>query len=43
MGGALLVGSGASLLGTAVGGLGAVAANAQPFITLLNAPPAAKK
>ncbi|SEL00772.1 hypothetical protein [Rhodococcus maanshanensis] len=43
IGGALLVGAGASLAGTAIGGLGAVAANAQPFITLLNAPPAAKK
>ncbi|MFC4604587.1 hypothetical protein [Rhodococcus kronopolitis] len=43
IGGALLLGSGASLVGTAVGGLGAMAANANPFITLLNAPPAAKK
>ncbi|MFC7449889.1 hypothetical protein [Rhodococcus daqingensis] len=43
VGGALLVGAGASLAGTAIGGLGAVAANAQPFITLLNAPPAPKK
>ena len=43
VGGALLLGSGASLAGTALGGLGAVAANAQPFITALNAPPAAKK
>lgn len=41
--GALLLGSGASLAGTAIGGLGAVAANAQPFINALNAPPAAKK
>ena len=43
IGGALLVGAGASLAGTAVGGLGAMAANTQPFITLLNQPPAAKK
>ncbi|WP_237720434.1 MULTISPECIES: hypothetical protein [Rhodococcus] len=40
--GALLVGAGASLAGTAIGGLGAMAANAQPFTTLLNQPPAAK-
>ncbi|QHE69835.1 hypothetical protein [Rhodococcus sp. WAY2] len=43
IGGALLVGAGASLAGTAIGGLGAMAANANPFITLLNAPPAPKK
>lgn len=43
IGGAILLGSGASLAGTAVGGLGGAAANAQQFITLLNAPPAAKK
>jgi hypothetical protein len=43
IGGALLVGAGASLAGTAIGGLGAMAANADPFITLLNAPPAPKK
>ncbi|NDV10176.1 hypothetical protein GXW84_38105 [Rhodococcus sp. IEGM 248] len=43
IGGALLVGAGASLAGTAIGGLGAMAANAQPFMTLLNQPPAAKK
>jgi opacity protein-like surface antigen len=42
IGGALLLGSTASLAGTAVGGLGAIAANAQQFITLLNAPPAKK-
>ncbi|WP_345347415.1 hypothetical protein [Rhodococcus olei] len=38
IGGALLLGSGASLAGTAIGGLGALAANAQPFMTALNAP-----
>lgn len=43
IGGALLVGAGASLAGTAIGGLGALGANAQPFMTLLNQPPAAKK
>lgn len=43
IGGALLVGAGASLAGTAIGGLGAMAANADPFITLLNAPPTPKK
>ncbi|MFC4604173.1 hypothetical protein [Rhodococcus kronopolitis] len=43
IGGALLLGAGASLAGTAIGGLGSGAANAQQFITLLNAPPAAKK
>lgn len=43
IGGALLVGAGASLAGTAIGGLGGAAANAQQFITVLNAPPAAKK
>nr|WP_271212946.1 hypothetical protein [Rhodococcus wratislaviensis]GLK39773.1 hypothetical protein GCM10017611_66440 [Rhodococcus wratislaviensis] len=43
IGGALLVGAGASLAGTAIGGLGAMAANAQPFTALLNQPPAAKK
>ncbi|MFC9787292.1 hypothetical protein [Rhodococcus sp. NPDC127528] len=42
IGGALLLGSGASLAGTAIGGLGGAAANAQQFITLLNAPPAKK-
>lgn len=42
VGGALLLGSTASLAGTAIGGLGALAANAGPFITLLNAPPAKK-
>lgn len=43
IGGALLVGAGAPLAGTAIGGLGAMAANADPFITLLNAPPVPKK
>lgn len=42
VGGALLLGSTASLAGTAIGGLGALAANAGPFITLLNSPPAKK-
>lgn len=42
IGGALLLGSTASLAGTAIGGLGAIAANAGPFIALLNAPPAKK-
>ncbi|MBY6436367.1 MULTISPECIES: hypothetical protein [Rhodococcoides] len=43
IGGAVLLGSGASLAGTAIGGLGAVAGNAQQFVTLLQAPPAPKK
>ncbi|OZE37350.1 MULTISPECIES: hypothetical protein [unclassified Rhodococcus (in: high G+C Gram-positive bacteria)] len=43
VGGALLLGSGASLAGTAIGGLGAIAGNAGQFIQLLNAPPAVKK
>ena len=42
VGGALLLGSGASLAGTAIGGLGAVAANVGPFIQLLNQPPKKK-
>ncbi|MDL9935972.1 hypothetical protein QSJ18_04365 [Gordonia sp. ABSL1-1] len=42
VGGALLLGSGASLAGTAIGGLGAVAANIGPFIQLLNQPPKKK-
>ena len=42
IGGAILLGSGASLAGTAIGGLGSVIANIQPFIQLLNAPPKAK-
>ncbi|WP_072805338.1 hypothetical protein [Rhodococcoides yunnanense] len=42
IGGALLLGSTASLAGTAIGGLSALASNAGPFITLLNAPPAKK-
>ncbi|MDJ0393865.1 hypothetical protein QMK17_11035 [Rhodococcus sp. G-MC3] len=43
VGGALLLGSTASLAGTTIGGLSAVASNAAPFIQLLNAPPAVKK
>ncbi|MDI9894879.1 hypothetical protein QM797_09090 [Rhodococcus sp. IEGM 1381] len=43
IGGALLLGSTASLAGTAVGGLSAIASNAAPFVQLLNAPPAVKK
>ncbi|WP_338889873.1 hypothetical protein [Rhodococcus sovatensis] len=42
IGGALLLGSTASLAGTAIGGLSAIAGNAGPFITLLNAPPVKK-
>lgn len=42
IGGAILLGAGASLAGTAIGGLGSVIANAQPFITLLDAPPVKK-
>ncbi|WP_020106372.1 hypothetical protein [Nocardia sp. 348MFTsu5.1] len=42
IGGAILLGSTFSLAGTAIGGLGAVAANVGPFIQLLNAPPKAK-
>ncbi|GAA3706361.1 hypothetical protein [Gordonia hankookensis] len=38
IGGALLLGSGASLAGTAIGGLGSIAANVGPFIQLLNQP-----
>lgn len=41
--GAVALGAIGSLTGTAIGGLGAVASNAGPFISLLNAPPAAKK
>ncbi|MBY4127863.1 hypothetical protein HQO83_05610 [Rhodococcus fascians] len=43
IGGAVLLGSGASLAGTAIGGLTALASNVAPFIQLLNAPPAVKK
>ncbi|MGV9713638.1 hypothetical protein ACWDTI_23585 [Gordonia sp. NPDC003424] len=43
VGGALLLGSGASLAGTAIAGLGAVAANIGPFVQLLNAPPKKSK
>lgn len=39
VGGAVLVGTTSSLTGTAIGGLGAVAANTPQFIELLNAPP----
>lgn len=42
IGGAILLGSAASLGGTAIGGLGSAIANAQPFIQLLNAPPKKK-
>ncbi|MDG3012726.1 hypothetical protein G4X40_21540 [Rhodococcus sp. D2-41] len=42
VGGALLVGTTASLAGTAVGGIGSALANAPQFIRLLNAPPAKK-
>lgn len=42
IGGALLLGSTASLAGTAIGGLGALVGNAGQFITLLNAPPVKK-
>jgi hypothetical protein len=43
IGGALLLGAGGSLAGTAIGGLGSAVANAQQFVTLLEAPPAVKK
>lgn len=42
VGGALLVGTTASLAGTALGGIGSALANAPQFIQLLNAPPAKK-
>ncbi|GAC68711.1 hypothetical protein [Gordonia soli] len=42
IGGAILLGSAASLGGTAIGGIGSAIANAQPFIQLLNAPPKKK-
>ena len=38
IGGALLLGAGASLAGTAIGGIGAAIANAGPFFQLLNQP-----
>ncbi|MDG3010559.1 hypothetical protein G4X40_10405 [Rhodococcus sp. D2-41] len=38
VGGALLLGTTAGLAGTAIGGLGGVAANAQPFLQKLNEP-----
>ncbi|MCH5641175.1 hypothetical protein [Gordonia sp. ABSL49_1] len=42
IGGALLLGAGASLAGTAIGGIGAVIANAGPFIQLLREPKKSK-
>ena len=42
VGGALLLGSTGALGGTAIGGLGSVAANAGQFGALLNAPPVKK-
>ncbi|TQC49851.1 hypothetical protein EEB14_07885 [Rhodococcus sp. WS4] len=43
VGGALLLGSGAGLAGTALGGLGAAVTNVPQFMQVLNQPPAPKK
>ncbi|PQP18974.1 hypothetical protein [Rhodococcus opacus] len=43
VGGALMLGAGAGLAGTAIGGLGSAVANAPQFMQLLNQPPAPKK